>query len=273
MCCLSGTGLYGFVASNTWQRQLFTHPPTRYCGVSRCYRPALVVVGLPAFSNSSLWPHGVFTWRRSWNFTRTSGLAFIRVCGVQRSRHTGAEQQGRVHHSSNVVVDFEVAQFRDPQRALGSARKAQTSEFPVPVWHPVAPGRRAWMAPGGSHWDLRVGDRHLHFLFVSLTLVHVKMLIVGTPDILTSRWTWLARRLPRHECRQKIKRQKMCSSSPFVTTVRSCTSTLESVELDETVATLHLPHIASVFPRTQCGATCRGDRGMPESSRTRAHPS
>ena len=31
--------------------------------------------------------------------------------------------------------------------------------------------------------------------------------------------------------------------------------------------------LASVFPHTQCGATGRGDRGMPESSRTRAHPS
>ena len=43
---------------------------------------------------------------------------------------------------------------------------------PVPVWHPVAPGRRAWMAPSGNHWDRRVGDRHLRFINVSLQHHH-----------------------------------------------------------------------------------------------------
>ena len=43
---------------------------------------------------------------------------------------------------------------------------------PVPVWYPVAAGRRAWMAPSGSHWDRRIGDRHLRFLNVSLQHHH-----------------------------------------------------------------------------------------------------
>ena len=75
------------------QAAAIVHPPSH---PSLWRLPAVVVIGLPAFSNSSLWPHGVFTLRRSWNFTRASGLAFVQICGVQRSKHTGAEQQGRV---------------------------------------------------------------------------------------------------------------------------------------------------------------------------------
>ena len=37
---------------------------------------------------------------------------------------------------------------------------------------PVAPGKRAWIAPGGSHWDRRVGDGHLRFFNVSLQHHH-----------------------------------------------------------------------------------------------------
>ena len=71
-----------------------------------------------------------------------------------------------------VVVVFEVVELRASKSALGVGPKAPTSEDPVPVWYPVTPGRRAWMAPSGSHWDRHVRDRHLRFLNMPLQHHH-----------------------------------------------------------------------------------------------------
>ena len=81
-----------------------------------------------------------------------------------------------------VVVVFEVVEFRASKSALGVGPKAPTSEDPVPVWYPVTPGRRAWMAPVAA-----TGTAMLETdIFASsichcniITLVHVKMLLVG----------------------------------------------------------------------------------------------
>ena len=70
------------------------------------------------------------------------------------------------------MVDFEVVQYRDPQSALGVGPQSTDVRDPVPVWYPVAPCRRARMAPGGSHWDSRVGDRPLRFLHMPLQHHH-----------------------------------------------------------------------------------------------------
>ena len=70
-----------------------------------------------------------------------------------------------------MLVVFEVVEFRASKSALGVGPKAPTSEDPVPVWYPVTPGRRAWMAPSGSHWD-HVRDRQLRFLNMPLQHHH-----------------------------------------------------------------------------------------------------
>ena len=120
---------------------MFTHPPTRYfMGLSvlppgsRGHRPASIQQ-----TACSLWPHGVFTWRRSWNFTRASGLDNAVEFAVFNDPGTQElSKQGRV---LPMILQTSWSTLRwcsseIPRVLSNMARKAPTSEDPVPVWYP-----------------------------------------------------------------------------------------------------------------------------------------